>query len=118
MQLQQRALEEKEHALNKNWSEREAVLKGQEDELMALRTRVGGWDEQLRTEVDLAVQRATEALKQSEQIRHLQVQLDAAKQQVQDIAVKAIDGASKRDALDQVMQVSRERDQAGSRLKA
>ena len=55
---------------------------------------------------------------QQEQVVRLQLQLDAAKQQVQDIALKAIDGASKRDALDQVMQVTRERDVSAARAKS
>lgn len=43
-----------------------------------------------------------------EQIKALQTQLDAANAKIESIATKAIDGAAKRDAFDQFMNVTRE----------
>src|SRR5207249_4175125 len=122
--------------LEKNWKEREAALKGREEELTALKKEVEQFQGRLTTECakaakeaikeaeakynqeierlkrDLLVEKQIGELKlkqlqeslagQQTQMSSLQAQLDEAKRQVQDIAVKAIEGASGAKALSQI----------------
>ena len=93
-----RALEkknrEKQEALEKSWREREGAIKEREAE-----GRLSGL--QIKT-LDESVAR------QTAQMAALQKQLDEAKQEVQDIAVKAIEGASGARALSHVNQIAME----------
>ena len=140
--LRERQNREKQEALEKSWQEREASLKGREEELAQLRKDVELFPKRLAQEVERAVtdarRQADQQLEQrllvvnkdaeadrrvaelriktqeetiarlAEQLGALQRQLEEAKQQVQDIAVKAIEGASGARALSHVNQIAME----------
>ncbi len=146
--LKEKQNRETQENLEKNWKEREAVLKGQEEELVALKKEAEQFQGRLAAECAKAAKEATkeaeakynqeiESLKRdllvekqigelklkqqqeslaSQQIQmgSLQAQLDEAKRQVQDIAVKAIEGASGAKALSQINQIAIE--QAKNRM--
>ena len=139
---------EAQENLEKIWKEREAVLKGREEELAALKKEVEQFPGRITAECAKAAKEATreaeakfnqeiERLKrdllvekqfgelklkqlqeslsnQYTQMGSLQAQLDEAKRQVQDIAVKAIEGASGAKALSQINQIAIE--QAKNRM--
>jgi colicin import membrane protein len=139
---------EKQENLEKNWSDREAVLKGLEEEFATIRKEVDQFPARLAAECaksskeaskeaeakfnqeierlkrDLLVEKQIGELKlkqqqelltnQQAQMNSLQSQLDEAKKQVQDIAVKAIEGASGAKALSQINQIAME--QAKNRM--
>lgn len=146
--LKEKQNREEEENLEKNWKERETVLKGREEEFAALKKEVEQFQGRLATECTRAAKEATkeaeakynqetERLKrdllvekqigelklkqqqeslvnQQTQMCSLQAQLDEAKRQVQDIAVKAIEGASGAKALSQINQIAME--QAKNRM--
>ena len=146
--LKEKQNRETQENLEKNWKERETVLKGREEELVVLQKEVEQFQGRLATECAKAAKEATkeaeaqynqeiERLKrdllvekqigelklkqqqeslanQQAQMGSLQAQLDEAKRQVQDIAVKAIEGASGAKALSQINQIAME--QAKNRM--
>lgn len=133
---------ERQEALAREWQQREAVLKAQEEDVARLRTEVGDFPARLAREVATAVEderrrvaadferqllilkkdaeaearlsdlrvKALEAsvATGAAQIAALEKQLAEAKQQVQDIAVRAIDGASGARALGHINQIAME----------
>jgi colicin import membrane protein len=146
--LKEKQNREAQENLEKCWKEREAALKGREEELAALKKEVEQFQGRLATECakaakeaakeveakynqeierlkrDLLVEKQIGELKlkqqqeslanQQAQMNSLQAQLDEAKRQVQDIAVKAIEGASGAKALSQINQIAME--QAKNRM--
>lgn len=133
---------EKQEALEKSWTQREAVLKEKEEELARLKTEVTQFPERLKKDMDKVIAETTRTLeskhkqdmllfqkeietekrlaelknkpleeavsRQFAQIEALQARLEEAKKQVQDIAVKAIEGASGARALAHVNQIAME----------
>ncbi len=148
IRLQEKKNREKQEALEKNWLDREAGLKGKEDELSRYKQEVDQFPARLKEEreraqaeasavtrqsfeqqivllrkdsevekkvADLRIQALEQvAERQAQQIELLSKQLDEAKRQVQDIAVKAIEGASGANALAHVNQIAIE--QAKTRM--
>ncbi|MBF8263696.1 MAG: Myosin heavy chain [Parachlamydiales bacterium] len=146
--LKEKQNREAQENLEKSWKEREAALKGREEELAALKKEVEQFQGRLVAECSKAAKEATketeakynqeiERLKrdllvekqigelklkqqqeslanQQTQMTSLQAQLDEAKRQVQDIAIKAIEGASGAKALSQINQIAME--QAKNRM--
>lgn len=128
VRLRDKQNKEKQDALEKNWQQRESIIKSQEEELISLRKIVDEFPIKLQKDIDKAVADAIQRteLKRSqeiellkrdsesdkriselkiktleeslqrgiEQIAAMQAQVNDAKKQVQDIAVKAIEGAS------------------------
>ncbi len=128
IRLRDKQNKEKQEVLEKNWQQREASIKSQEEELISLRKIVEESPVKLQKEIDKAVADAIQRteLKRSqeiellkrdsesekriaelkiktleesllrglEQFSSMQNQVNEAKKQVQDIAVKAIEGAS------------------------
>lgn len=142
LRLRDKQNKEKQESLEKNWQERETILKSHEAELNELRNTVNTFPEKLQKEISKTV---AESVKQAElslkqeilllkrdreseqrvaelkiqtlndqlawqntQIAQLQMQLEEAKKQVQDIAVKAIEGASGSRALAHINQIAME----------
>jgi len=140
--LLERTNAERQEALTKQWQQREATLKAQEDDVARLRAEVAEFPARLAREIETAAAEArrqvesgferqmlilkkgaeaetrmaelrVKALEQSltaaaAQIAALEKQLAEAKQQVQDIAVRAIDGASGARALGHINQIAME----------
>jgi colicin import membrane protein len=118
-----RALEkknrEKQEALEKDWQERERAIEVERARSEAIQQTGQRFEQQglLMTKEREADRRLAEfqvktleeaVAQQATQIAALQKQLDEAKQQVQDIAVKAIEGASGARALAHVNQIAME----------
>ena len=140
IKLQEKQNREKQETLEKSWQQREAALKGQEEEVARLKSESEGFPGRLEKACAQAVTEATHAMtqkfeqqilllkkeseaekrlaelqiktledtlaRQSAQMTALQKQLDEAKQQVQEIAVKAIEGASGAKALSHINQIA------------
>ena len=133
--LQEKKNKERQEALDKSWQQRETALQEQEQELARLRQEAQEFPETLKTESDKAAVLASKAAeqrfeqeimllkkeadtekrlledtigRQAGQIEALQKQMEEAKQQVQDIAVKAIEGASGARALSHINQIAME----------
>ena len=138
--LQEKRNREKQEALEKSWIDREASLKGKEDELSRYKQEVEQFPARLKEERERAQAEASAvtrqnfeqqivllkkdsenekrmaelriqsleqvATRQAQQIELLSKQLDEAKRQVQDIALKAIEGASGANALAHVNQIA------------
>jgi hypothetical protein len=140
IRLQEKKNSEKQEALEKSWLDREATLKGKEDELSRYKQEVEQVPARLKEEreraqteasavtrqtfeqqivllkkdseaekkvADLRIQSLEQVMaRQAQQIELLSKQLDEAKRQVQDIALKAIEGASGANALAHVNQIA------------
>lgn len=140
IRLQEKRNREKQETLEKSWLDREASLKGKEDELARYKQEVEQFPARLKEERERAqaeasavtrqsfeqqivlLQKDSEAEKkvadlriqsleqvvagQAQQIELLSKQLDEAKRQVQEIALKAIEGASGANALAHVNQIA------------
>jgi hypothetical protein len=106
---------ERQETLEKDWSRREAELKEREEELAAevkfeQQTLILKKDAEADKRVaDLRIKGLEETIAgQAAQIGSLQKQLDQAKQQVQEIALQAIEGASGAKALAHINQIAME----------
>ena len=142
IRLQEKKNQERQEALTKDWAQREAALRAQEEELQQLRKDAAGFPARLEQEVQrAAAQAAKEARQQAEhqtqmaqkeaeaerrmaelriktledllarqtaQMGELQKQVDEAKRQVQEIAVRAIEGASGARTLAHVNEIAME----------
>jgi colicin import membrane protein len=117
---QEKKNQEKQETIEKSWQLRETALKEREDEVARLR---GESEARLQQEI-LVMKKDAEAEKrfcelrvktfeetvahQQAQIAALEKQLADAKQHVQDIAVRAIEGASGAKALSHINQIAME----------
>jgi colicin import membrane protein len=140
--LVERKNAERQETLTRQWQQREAALKAQDDDVVRLRAEVAEFPARLARDIEAAAAEArrqvesgferqvlilkkdaeaetrmtdlrVKALEQSltagaAQIAALEKQLAEAKQQVQDIAVRAIDGASGARALGHINQIAME----------
>ena len=142
LRLQEKKNKEKQEALDKSWSEREGVLREQEEELKRLRKEALDFPARLQREMEQAAAQAVKAAaqqaeqqalllkkesegdkriaelqikgledmvaRQNSQIVELHKQVDEAKRQVQEIAVRAIEGASGAKTLTHVNEIAME----------
>ncbi|MGA8030119.1 MAG: hypothetical protein WB992_23475 [Bryobacteraceae bacterium] len=142
MRLLENKNQERQQELDRNWAQRDADLKEQEDELARLRREVDDFPKRVAAEKEAALAEATrraaseyeqrililqkdaeaerkvsglqvqtlqDALsRQTEQVVSLEKALEEAKRQVQEIALKAIEGASGSRALAHVNQIAME----------
>ena len=142
LRLQEKKNKEKQEALDKSWSEREGVLREQEEELKRLRKEALDFPARLQREMEQAAAQAAKAAtqqaeqqalllkkesegdkriaelqikgledmvaRQNTQIAELHKQVDEAKRQVQEIAVRAIEGASGAKTLTHVNEIAME----------
>jgi hypothetical protein len=131
VRLAEKKNKERQETLEKGWQQHEAALKEREDELARLRKEAKGAAEQSRRETEAKFEQQLLVLKkdaetekrlaelkvgtledavarQQTQIAAIEKQLAEAKQQVQDIAVKAIEGASGAKALSHINQIAME----------
>ncbi len=142
LRLQEKKNKERQETLDKSWSEREAALREQEEELKRLRKEALDFPARLQKEMDqAAAQAGKNATQQAEQqalllkkeaegdkriaelqikgledlvarqngqIAELHKQMDEAKRQVQEIAVRAIEGASGAKTLTHVNEIAME----------
>ena len=142
IRLQEKKNKERQETLDKSWSEREAALREQEEELKRLRKEALDFPARLQKEMDqAAAQAGKNATQQAEQqalllkkeaegdkriaelqikgledlvarqngqIAELHKQMDEAKRQVQEIAVRAIEGASGAKTLTHVNEIAME----------
>ena len=140
--MQEKKNKEKQEALDKSWSEREAALREQEEELKRLRKEALDFPARLQREMEQSAAQAVESAaqqaeqqalllkkeaegdkriaelqikgledlvaRQNSQIAELHKQMEEAKRQVQEIAVRAIEGASGAKTLTHVNEIAME----------
>lgn len=139
---QEREFALKTASFERDLSERKAAIAKEEADIIELRARVAGFEEEIKKSVNSAVAVATSSLKKdllhefaikenglqtqiqlasqknealtvantelAKQVLALQAQVEAAKTQAQDIAIKALESASGQQALAQVTSIVRD----------